>query len=101
MPPCIEHDVPVARRFRILFYKFGQQVLCEVGAIFPTTSAGDLEDEWPRRVHDLSGIRRQRAVSTGHHVRLLHNLVGSVLDALLAALATPHTFKIGISDTVL
>ena len=52
----------------------------EIDLVLPDYFSTELEDERPRRVHDLSGVGPVGAVAGRLQVRLLHDVFGGVLD---------------------
>ena len=78
MATGVEHDVPLGRRARMLVHEVGQELLREV--LIVERAAGQALDLAACGVHDLAGVRRQRAAAARLEVGLRHHAPRRLAD---------------------
>jgi hypothetical protein len=71
VPAGVEHDVPLGCRTRMLVHEVGQELLGEV--LIVERTSGEALDLAARGVHDLAGVRRQRAAAARLEVGPRHH----------------------------
>ena len=78
MPASVIDHVPGdARPLDVFGQKLLREILIEAR---PEVAVGGRLDVRPRRIHDLPGVSRQRAVGAGLEIGLLHDLPRRLAD---------------------